>query len=108
MPSGRSLRGRRSPSSNAPEPNRPAGNGAAPRFPLRATRLLLSPPPRTAVVVAIGRACLERAFEEHLAVAARTRAAHPEPFARLVDIPARPLRQGGRILFFGPGGKHGR
>lgn len=41
---------------------------------------------------------------EHAAVAAATKAALREPFARLVGVCARSLRAGGKLLFFGNGG----
>ncbi len=41
---------------------------------------------------------------EHTAVAAATKAALREPFARLVAVCARSLRAGGKLLFFGNGG----
>jgi len=41
---------------------------------------------------------------EHEAVAAATKAALREPFARLVAVCARSLRAGGKLLFFGNGG----
>lgn len=41
---------------------------------------------------------------EHAAVAAATKAALREPFARLVAVCARALREGGKLLFFGNGG----
>jgi D-sedoheptulose 7-phosphate isomerase len=41
---------------------------------------------------------------EHAAVAAATKAALGEPFARLVEVCARTLRAGGKLLFFGNGG----
>jgi D-sedoheptulose 7-phosphate isomerase len=41
---------------------------------------------------------------EHAAVAAATKAALAEPFARLVAACARSLRAGGKLLFFGNGG----
>ncbi len=41
---------------------------------------------------------------EHAAVAAATRAALREPFARLVAASARSLKAGGKLMFFGNGG----
>ncbi|MCW5770738.1 MAG: D-sedoheptulose 7-phosphate isomerase [Rhodospirillaceae bacterium] len=41
---------------------------------------------------------------EHEAVAAATKAALAQPFARLVETCARSLRAGGKLLFFGNGG----
>lgn len=41
---------------------------------------------------------------EHAAVAAATKAALRAPFARLVEVCARSLRAGGKLLFFGNGG----
>jgi D-sedoheptulose 7-phosphate isomerase len=41
---------------------------------------------------------------EHDAVAAATKAALREPFARLVSVCARSLKAGGKLLFFGNGG----
>jgi D-sedoheptulose 7-phosphate isomerase len=41
---------------------------------------------------------------DHLAVAARTRVALREPFARLLDLAVRTIQGGGKILFFGNGG----
>jgi D-sedoheptulose 7-phosphate isomerase len=41
---------------------------------------------------------------EHAAVAAATRAALREPFARLVAACAKSIRTGGKLLFFGNGG----
>ncbi|MBT5416117.1 MAG: SIS domain-containing protein [Rhodospirillaceae bacterium] len=46
----------------------------------------------------------ETEFAEHAAVAAATRAALAEPFARLVGCAAKTVRGGGKILFFGNGG----
>ncbi|MEQ8700459.1 MAG: SIS domain-containing protein [Bauldia litoralis] len=43
-------------------------------------------------------------FEEHAAVVAATRAALREPFARLVAVCAKSLRDGGKLMFFGNGG----
>jgi D-sedoheptulose 7-phosphate isomerase len=43
-------------------------------------------------------------FAEHAAVAAATREALAEPFARLVGCAAAAVRGGGKILFFGNGG----
>ncbi|HEY7610056.1 MAG TPA: SIS domain-containing protein [Alphaproteobacteria bacterium] len=41
---------------------------------------------------------------EHASVAAATKAALREPFARLVAVCARSLKNGGKLLFFGNGG----
>jgi len=41
---------------------------------------------------------------EHEAVAAATKAALHEPFARLVSVCARSLKAGGKLMFFGNGG----
>jgi len=43
-------------------------------------------------------------FDEHAAVAAATRQALADPFARLVALAAGSLAAGGKILFFGNGG----
>lgn len=43
-------------------------------------------------------------FDAHVETAAATRQAVAEPFARLVEVCARALDGGGRILFFGNGG----
>jgi D-sedoheptulose 7-phosphate isomerase len=43
-------------------------------------------------------------LDEHAAVAAATKAALAEPFARLVAASARSLKAGGKLLFFGNGG----
>ncbi len=43
-------------------------------------------------------------LNEHAAVAAATKAALRQPFARLVEVCARSLRAGGKLLFFGNGG----
>lgn len=43
-------------------------------------------------------------LDEHLSVAAATKAALRAPFARLVSLCADSLRGGGKILFFGNGG----
>jgi D-sedoheptulose 7-phosphate isomerase len=45
-----------------------------------------------------------RELAEHEAVAAATKTALREPFARLVGLCARSLRAGGKLLFFGNGG----
>ncbi len=44
---------------------------------------------------------------EHLEVAARTRVALREPFARLLDLAVAAIQGGGKILFFGNGGSAG-
>lgn len=49
----------------------------------------------------------EAEFAEHAAVAAATRAALAEPFARLVGCAAEAVRGGGKILLFGNGGSAG-
>jgi D-sedoheptulose 7-phosphate isomerase len=49
-------------------------------------------------------ACLEQAFDQHLDVAARTRAAVAEPFQRLTGLATATLAAGGRLLLFGNGG----
>jgi D-sedoheptulose 7-phosphate isomerase len=49
-------------------------------------------------------AFFESELAEHAAVAAATKAALREPFARLVAASARSLRAGGKLLFFGNGG----
>jgi D-sedoheptulose 7-phosphate isomerase len=49
-------------------------------------------------------AFFESELAEHAAVAAATKAALREPFARLVEACARSLRAGGKLLFFGNGG----
>jgi D-sedoheptulose 7-phosphate isomerase len=43
-------------------------------------------------------------LNEHAAVAAATKAALRQPFARLVEVCARSLRAGGKLMFFGNGG----
>ncbi len=43
-------------------------------------------------------------LDEHLAVAQATRAALRAPFARLVEVCAGALRDGGKLMFFGNGG----
>jgi D-sedoheptulose 7-phosphate isomerase len=43
-------------------------------------------------------------FDEHASVAAATRQALAQPFARLVEVCARAVRGGHKILFFGNGG----
>jgi D-sedoheptulose 7-phosphate isomerase len=43
-------------------------------------------------------------LDEHAAVAAATKAALRQPFARLVEVCARSLRAGGKLMFFGNGG----
>ena len=43
-------------------------------------------------------------FDEHAAVAAATRDALAEPFARLVSVSLESLKAGGKLLFFGNGG----
>ena len=43
-------------------------------------------------------------YQEHLAVAAATRDAMRDHFARLVQVAVTCIRQGGKILFFGNGG----
>lgn len=49
-------------------------------------------------------AFFESELDEHAAVAAATRAALAEPFARLVAVSLESLRAGGKLLFFGNGG----
>jgi len=49
-------------------------------------------------------AFFESELAEHAAVAAATKAALREPFARLVEACARAVRGGGKLLFFGNGG----
>ena len=49
-------------------------------------------------------AFFESELAEHAAVAAATKAALREPFARLVEACARSLRAGGKLMFFGNGG----
>ncbi|MFQ5774787.1 MAG: SIS domain-containing protein [Kiloniellaceae bacterium] len=49
-------------------------------------------------------AFFEAEFAAHAAVAAATRAALAEPFARLVERAAESIRRGGKILLFGNGG----
>ena len=46
-------------------------------------------------------------FDQHMAAAAATRDALKEPFARLVEVCATSVRNGGKILFFGNGGSAG-
>ncbi|RMD64084.1 MAG: SIS domain-containing protein [Alphaproteobacteria bacterium] len=46
----------------------------------------------------------EAEWDEHVAVAAATRAALAAPFARLVEAAERAIAGGGKILFFGNGG----
>lgn len=43
-------------------------------------------------------------LDEHAAVAAATKAALRAPFARLVEVCARSVRSGGKLVFFGNGG----
>jgi D-sedoheptulose 7-phosphate isomerase len=49
-------------------------------------------------------AFFETELAEHAAVAAATKAALRQPFARLVEECARAVRAGGKLLFFGNGG----
>ena len=46
-------------------------------------------------------------FEQHMAAATATRDALKKPFARLVEVCATSVRNGGKILFFGNGGSAG-
>lgn len=50
------------------------------------------------------QAFFESELSEHAAVAAATKAALREPFARLVSVCTRSLEAGGKLLFFGNGG----
>ena len=49
-------------------------------------------------------AFFESEMEEHAAVARATRGALAGPFQKLVEVSARSLKQGGKLLFFGNGG----
>lgn len=48
--------------------------------------------------------CLDQAFDQHLDIAARTRAAVADPFQRLAELAAATLAGGGKLLLFGNGG----
>ena len=49
----------------------------------------------------------EREFDEHLAVAAASKAALGPAFRRMLDVWVRCIRGGGKIMFFGNGGSAG-
>jgi D-sedoheptulose 7-phosphate isomerase len=52
-------------------------------------------------------AFFEREFAEHQEVAASTRGQLALPFARLVEVTAQAIRDGGKVMFFGNGGSAG-